>query len=118
MAQQLFTIEARVDFRDKEKIPLFQKLIQQAARLVITQAEMLGDSVKPEVVIYAHDYFKGHQDIKLFDDDIMNGAAALTDASNLLTDNHAERPTAALTDSASASSSEEISPELLAAMTK
>jgi hypothetical protein len=86
MAQVLFTIEARVDFRDESKIPLFKQLMQQAARLVLTQAGLLGDAVKPEVVVYSHDYFKGHQDIAMFDDDIMHGAQAITDASNLLTE--------------------------------
>lgn len=108
MAQQLFTIECRVDFRDESKIPLFKTLIQQAARLVITQAGLLGDGVKPEVVIYSHDYFKGHQDIALFDDDISKGGLAITEAGNLLTDSAP----------ASAPPEQEISPELIAALTK
>ena len=80
--QRLFTIEIRVDFRDEDKLPLMQKAIQQAARHVYSQAGLLGEAVKPEVVIYSHDYFAGHSDIPLFDDDIASGAAAITEAGN------------------------------------
>lgn len=80
--QKLFTIEIRVDFRDEDKIPLMQKAIQQAARHVYAQAALLGDAVKPQVVIYGHDYFTGHSDIPLFDDDVSTGDTAITEASN------------------------------------
>lgn len=80
--QRLFTIEVRVDFRDESKIPLFTKAIQQAARHVYAQSALLGDGVKPEVVIYSHDYFSGHADIALFDDDILDGTTAITEAGN------------------------------------
>lgn len=80
--QKLFTIEVRVDFRDEDKLPLMQTIVQQAARQVIAQAGLLGDVVKPQVAIYGHDYFVGHADIPMFDDDIATGQRAITDAGN------------------------------------
>lgn len=80
--QRLFTIEIRIDFRDESKLPVMQKAIQQAARMVYSQAGLLGDAIKPEIVIYGHDFFKGHIDIPLFDDDVALGAKAITEAGN------------------------------------
>lgn len=79
--QRLFTIEIRVDFRDETKLPLFERIIQQAGRHVYGQSALLGDGVKPEIVIHAHDFFKGHQDIALFDDAALNGEIAIQEAS-------------------------------------
>lgn len=79
--QRLFTIECQVDFRDESKLGLFEKIIQQAARHIYGQSALLGDGVKPEIVIHGHDFFKGHTDIALFDDTILAGDAAIQEAS-------------------------------------
>lgn len=79
MSQVLFTIDIRVDFRDESKLPLFKKIVQQAAQHVFAQAGLLGDAIKPEIVIHSHDYMVGHAEIALFDADIAAGSAAIGD---------------------------------------
>lgn len=95
---RLYTIEIRVDFKDEDKLPLFEKLIVQAGRHVYGQSALLGDGVKPEIVMHAHDFFKGHQDIALFDDAVLAGDHAVEEA--------AANPSTPVSASAPAGSSE------------
>lgn len=80
--QRLFTIEIRVDFKDEDKLPIFKTLIQQAGRHVYGQGALLQDGVKPEIVIHSHDFFKGHQDIPLFEDAVLSGETAVVEATS------------------------------------
>jgi hypothetical protein len=80
--QRLYTIEVRVDFRDESKLPVMKKAIQQAARHVYSQAGLLGDAVKPNVIVFSHDFYNGHQDIALLEDSVLSGEQAITEAGN------------------------------------
>lgn len=82
MAQVLYTVEIRADFSDETKHAVFKKAIQQSARFMFAQASLLNDGIKPECAIYAHDYFLGHADIAMLDDDIQSGLTAITEAGN------------------------------------
>lgn len=75
--QRLFTVECRVDFRDETKVDVAKAIMQSAAQLVMGQMGLLGDAVKPEMAIYSHDYFTGHEDIPLFDQQALAGQAAI-----------------------------------------
>lgn len=77
--QRIFTIECRVDFRDEDKLPLFKQICQQAAHTVYAQAGFLGDGVKPEIIVHSHDFYIGHQDIALFDENVINGVKAISE---------------------------------------
>ena len=79
--QRLFTIELRVDYRDEAKNKIMEKAVQQAARHVYSTAGLLADNVKPQVVLYSHDYYTGHAEIPLLDDDIAAGNRALEEVS-------------------------------------
>lgn len=83
MTQRLYTVEIKVDFKDEDKFPLFEKILQQGAQMMFGQGAILNDGVKPEIALYGHDYFKGHADLALFDDDVENGKKAITEAGNL-----------------------------------
>lgn len=89
MAQRLFTIEVRCDFKDPlpgehDPIELMKKVVQQAARQVYSSSALVSERVRPEIVIYSHDWFKGHADIPLYDDDIARGDKAITEHENVL----------------------------------
>lgn len=83
VVQRLFTIEISVDFRDEDKLPVFESIIQQAGQLVYAQSALLGDGVKPNIVMHAHCFFKGHQDIALFADGVAAGVEAVPESSGL-----------------------------------
>jgi hypothetical protein len=68
--QRLFTIEVRVDYKDESKQEIMKKALQQAARHIYASANLLKDHIKPMIVVYSHDYFSGHHDIPLLEDDI------------------------------------------------
>lgn len=72
--QRLFTIEVRVDYKDDNKQGVMEKAMQQAARHIYANAALLSDHIKPQVVLYSHDYFTGHKDIPLLTDDVASGA--------------------------------------------
>lgn len=72
--QRLFTIEVRVDYKDDNKQGVMEKAMQQAARHIFTNASLLSDHIKPQVVLYSHDYFTGHKDIPLLPDDVASGS--------------------------------------------
>lgn len=82
MVQRLYTIEFRVDVKDESKLDVIEALGKQAACHVLGQCALLGDHIKPEVVFFSHDYFYGHRNIAVLDDDVMNGTRAVTEASN------------------------------------
>lgn len=107
MVQRLYTIEFRVDVKDESKLDVIEALGKQAACHVLGQCALLGDHVKPEVVFFSHDYFHGHRNIAVLDDDVMNGMRAVTEAGN---------PPVAATQSSGAEEAPAISNELLAAL--
>ncbi len=75
--QRLFTIEVRVDYKDESKQEVMKKALQQAARHIYASANLLKDHIKPMIVVYSHDYFSGHHDIPLLEDDIAVGESLL-----------------------------------------
>lgn len=89
MATRIYTIEIRVDFKNEENFPIFQQAVQQAAHMLYAQSDLLGEVIKPEMVVYSHDYFTGHKDIGLFDNDILKGVKAISSHDGAVSDNAA-----------------------------
>jgi hypothetical protein len=71
--QRMFNIEVRVDYADSDKNEEMKRAVRRAARHILAQAQLLADAVQPQAVAYADDFFSGHQEIALLEDDI--GAA-------------------------------------------
>lgn len=79
--QRQFTIELRVDYEDADKNDTMRTACQAAARHVYATATLLADGVKPQIAIYADDFFSSQQEIALLDDTIQQGidASGLSD---------------------------------------
>ncbi len=63
--QRVFTLELRVDFKDKEKMDLVRTLMAQAAREVYAGSALLTDHIKPQVAIFSDDFFQTHEELSL-----------------------------------------------------
>lgn len=74
--QRQFTIELRVDYEDADKNETMRKACQAAARHVYATATLIADGVKPQIAIYADDFFSAHQEIELLEDTIQQGIDA------------------------------------------
>lgn len=74
--QKQWTIEARADFADMEKNDAITKAITEAAVHVHAVMALLSDGQRPQVVAYAEDFFKGHEDISLMKDTVGDAIAA------------------------------------------
>lgn len=75
--QRQFTIEIRVDCPDAEKLEVFREVMRSAGQNVYAHAMLLGGQSKPQIAIFSDDFFDGHVDIKLFENRIAEGEAAL-----------------------------------------
>jgi hypothetical protein len=74
MTQRMFTVELRVDFADVDKLGPMKKALQQCARHAFATAQLISDNPKStRIVVYSDDFFSGHEDIALLDDDIQKG---------------------------------------------
>lgn len=72
--QRQFTIELRVDFADKDKLPELKQTLLHAARHAYTTAQLLSDTPKTtQIAIYSNDFFSPPEEIKLLDDIIAKG---------------------------------------------
>jgi hypothetical protein len=66
--QKQWTIEARADFADQTKNDAITRAIREAAVHVHAVMALLSDGQKPQVVVFADDFFEGHEEISLHDD--------------------------------------------------
>lgn len=66
--QKTFSLELRVDFKDKDKFDVMRKLFQQAALHLAAQADLLMDHVKAQAAVFDDDFFSGKQQISILDD--------------------------------------------------
>jgi len=72
--QREFTIQLRVDFADEEKLPHLQKTLKQCARHALATARLISDNPKAtQIVAYSDDFYSGHQEIAIMEDDIQTG---------------------------------------------
>ena len=80
--QRQFTMELRVDFADKDKLPVLIETFRQAACHVNATAQLISDNPKStQIVVYSDDFFAGHQEIALLDDVIQQGLDAVGETS-------------------------------------
>jgi hypothetical protein len=75
--QRQFTVEIRVDYADQEKNEAMKKALQAAARHIYATAVLLADGIKPQIAIFADDFFSGHEEITLLDDTIASGLESI-----------------------------------------
>ena len=101
--QDQITIELRVDFADKDKIPALVNIACSMARTLVANVSLLGPTCKPECVVYTNNFMCPQQQINIYENLIAKGNVEL----DKVTGEHA---TAAVTGG-------EVSDELLAAMT-
>jgi hypothetical protein len=67
-------MEVLVDYKDSAKNETMRQALQTAARHVLAKAHLLSDSrVMPQVSMFSDDFFDGHADIKLLDDNVQKG---------------------------------------------
>lgn len=127
---RVFTLELRVDYRDKEKLELVRTIMAQAAREVYGSAALLNDHIKPQVAIFSDDFFQTHEELALMHgaEDTpkrvetfprvvgvpLPGPVAVPSVENKLTPHQYTGAAAPSTQTVEAS--EDISPELLAAL--
>lgn len=77
--QRLFTMEVRVDYKDETSMETFEKAIVQAALTINAQASLLKDHMKPQTILYSHDFQKGHRDIPIVPENAEKAAALAAD---------------------------------------
>lgn len=90
MPQKQYTIELRVDFSDDEKQLVMREAMRRAAAHIYATAQLISDKAKPQIAVYADDFFDGHQDIDLFNTTISDGVKALDDASDGMSETASE----------------------------
>lgn len=78
--QRSFTIELRVEYADEAKYEQIKGMLRSAALHLHASAALIADGQKPDIVISGTDFFHGFEDIKLFDDTIAKGQAAIATA--------------------------------------
>lgn len=68
MALKCWTIDLKVDFDDKAKEEIMLKAARQAAKHLLTTAQLIADKRKPDIAIHSDDMFEGREKIELFED--------------------------------------------------
>lgn len=101
--QTMITIECKVDFTDKDKIPELTKIACSMARTLVANVQLLGPTTKPECVVFNDDFMSGPGKVDIYADLIGQGKDQMAAVG---------KATAAVTDE------EALSDELLAAMGK
>ncbi len=101
--QTMITIECKVDFADKDKIPELTKIACSMARTLVANVQLLGPTTKPECVVFNDDFMSGPGKVDIYADLIGQGKNQMAAVGSA---------TAAVTDE------EQPSDELLAAMGK
>ena len=67
MALKNWLIDLRVDFDGKEKEEIMLKAVRQAAKQLLTTAELIADKRKPDIAVHADDMFAGREEISMFE---------------------------------------------------
>ncbi len=74
--QRQFTIELRVDFADRDKLPELRQTLLHAARHCYSTAQLLSDTPKTtQIAVIANDFFSPPEEIALLEDVIAKGMA-------------------------------------------
>ena len=81
--QNMITIECKVDFADKDKIPELTKIACSMARTLIANVSLLGPVTKPECVVFNDDFMRGPEKINIYADLIGQGQAATGDTATV-----------------------------------
>lgn len=68
--QRQWTIEARADFADPLKNEAITEAVRQAAVHINATIALISDGVKPQVVAFSDDFFVGHDEISLLEDNL------------------------------------------------
>lgn len=67
MALKNWLIDLRVDFDGDHKAEIMLKAVRQAAKELLTTAELIADKRKPDIAIHSEDMFEGREQIALFE---------------------------------------------------
>ena len=78
--QDQITIELRVDFADKEKIPELTKIACSMARTLVANVQLLGPTCKPECVVFTDNFMSPPQKVDIYADLIGKGKEELAAA--------------------------------------
>lgn len=74
--QRQFTIELRVDFADRDKLPELKQTLLTCARHAYSTAQLLSDTPKTtQIAIFSNDFFSPPEEIALMEDLIAKGNA-------------------------------------------
>jgi hypothetical protein len=71
--QDQITIEMRVDFADKDKIPELVNIACSMARTLVANVQLLGPACTPECVVYTDNFMSPAQKINIYDNLIAKG---------------------------------------------
>ena len=71
--QNIITIECKMDFADKDKIPELTKIACSMARTLVANVSLLGPVTKPECVVFNDDFMSGPEKINIYADLIGQG---------------------------------------------
>lgn len=63
-----FKIELRVDFEDDSRYEIMLASVRDAARQLVTTAEMLRDRREPKITVDEGDVFRRDKDISILED--------------------------------------------------
>lgn len=74
-----YTIELRVDFADEGKYGSIEKAAEACAAQWLATAQLLKDHADPQIAILSDDFFRKHEEIKLFANTIEEGKALIAD---------------------------------------
>lgn len=73
MMQRMYRMELRTDFADPEKHEAIVQSFRQAAQQVFANVLLIGDGVKPDIMIESDDFYEGIEKIALVEDTIEMG---------------------------------------------
>ena len=63
-----YTIELRADFKDEQKFDILLEVVREAARTMISTAQLLKDSRDPSISLETGDMFMREKDLSILDD--------------------------------------------------
>ena len=78
--QDQITIELRVDFADKGKIPELTKIACSMARTLVANVQLLGPTCKPECVVFTDNFMSPPEQVNIYADLIGKGKEELAAA--------------------------------------
>jgi len=75
--QRMYRMELRTDMADPQKHEAIVHAFRQAAQQVFAVVNLLGDGVKPDIMIESDDFYEGIEKIALIEDTIEMGLKQL-----------------------------------------